>query len=222
MYQIGIISKPGRELFRVRAELGKAGLYTLHTFTDAVTSIQSLRKGTLDAVAVILPQFGREQMTLVSKLRSFQPQLPLLFLSEMPHPEVQAQVLDVGRAILVSYESDLNDLPGLLSKLIRQVPVRNRSHRRSRALQTASLTVEGSESKVHSCVLDLAGGGARLRAFAHDLKVGQMVKLQIPLSFLKKSYEVTAEVVWAVQEKTSEDRPTASQLSGLRFVSVRG
>lgn len=222
MYQIGIISKPGRELFRVRAELGRHGYYSLLTFTDAISSIQSLKKGQLAAVAVVLPHFSDEQLSLVSKLRAFQPNLPLMFLSEAPLPEVQEKVRAIGNAILVSYEVDLADLSGLLMKIIKGQPVFNRNYKRSRALQSASLKTTFAENPVHSCVLDLAGGGVRLRAFAHELKVGEQVTLKIPLSFLRKTYEVTAEVVWAYKEKVSDDRPTASQLSGLRFTSVRG
>lgn len=222
MYQIGIISKPGRELFRVRAELGRHGFYTLHTYTDALSSVQSLKSRELSAVVVILPQFSEEQMALVDKLRSFRTNLPLMFLSEAPLPEVQEKVRAVGNAILVSYDTDIQDLSGLLMKIIKGHKVYNRNYRRSRALQSASLMVGQTQNLVHSCVLDLAGGGVRLRAFAHELKVGEKVKLKIPLSFLKKSYEVTAEVVWARLEKATDDRPTTSQLTGLRFLSVRG
>jgi hypothetical protein len=222
MYQIGIISKPGRELFRVRAELGRHGIYSLHTYTDALSSIQSLKRGELSAVAVVLPKFTEDQLSLVGKLRAFQPKLPLIFLTEAPLPEIQEKVRSVGHAILVSYETDLDDLSGLFLKIIKGQNVFNRGYKRSRALQSASLIVGQAESLVHSCVLDLAGGGVRLRAFAHELKVGDKVRLKIPLSFLRKSYEVTAEVVWAHMERVSEERPTASQLTGLRFIEVRG
>lgn len=221
MFQIGIISKPGRELFRVRAELSRNGYYTLHTYTDALSSVQSLQQGELSAVVVVLPKFSEDQLALVSKLRALQPRLPLVFLSEAPQPEIQDKVRAVGNAILVSYGTDLQDLSGLLLKVINGQKVHNRSYRRSRALQSASLLVGSAQSLVHSCVLDLAGGGVRVRAFAHELKVGDRVKLKIPLSFLKKTYEVTAEVVWAHLEK-SEERSTPSQLTGLKFISVRG
>ncbi len=71
MYKIGIISKPGRELTTVRAELSPYGYFSIDTFTDAPNAVSILKTQTLNSLVIILESFTLKQLDLVRKLGIF-------------------------------------------------------------------------------------------------------------------------------------------------------
>lgn len=220
MYQIGIISRAGRELTLARAELGQYTYFRTQSFTDAPNAVSVLKSKKLDALVVIVDSFQQKQLSLIDKIRAFHTGLPILFLTAVAHPEMQDQVLKVEKSILLGHHTDLSDLGGIIIRLIKGQKVYNRHYKRQRALQSAA--IESDDRIAHGCILDMASGGARLRAFKNEYQKGDKFTLKIPLPYLKKTYVVRAEVIWSAQEPVTVSHPTSSQIMGLKFLSVAG
>ena len=230
MYQIGLISRPGRDLFCVRAEISRYTYFSIQTFTSAPSAVSVLKTRKLNALVVLLDQFTEKQILLLHKIRHFHPDLPMVFLTPTPLPDIQERMLREPRTILLSTHGDLSDLGGILVRLVNGRRVYNRNFARKKALQSVALHKSDNEFLGHGCFVDLASGGARLRAFDREYKKGDTFQVKVPLPFVKKTYTVNAEVVWAQKDAITGPavggalgaEMTRSQMVGLRFMSVNG
>lgn len=222
MYKIGIISKPGRELTTIRAELSPCGFFQIDTFTDAPNAVSVLKARSLSSLVIILDTFSLKQLELVRKIRHFHPMLPMAFMARHMDFEAQKQALRIPGVIALSSQIDVSDLKGILVRMINGKSVQNRSDRRQLTMQTASIGLSEKDLLESGCLLDLASSGARLRTFKNEYVRGDKIKLKIPLAFMRKTYEVSAEVMWAKNEQISDTHPSKSRLLGLKFISVSG
>ncbi len=136
--------------------------------------------------------------------------------------DAQKQALKLPGVIALSSQIDISDLRGILVRMINGMKVQNRIDRRQTTMQTASIELLETELVDSGCLLDLASSGARLRSFKNQYTRGDKIKLKIPLTFLRKTYEVDAEVVWSQKEPITDTHPSKSQLLGLRFIAVSG
>ncbi len=221
MYQIGIISKPGRDLSRVLSELSR-GRFQIHIFTDAPNAVSKLKERTLNSLVVILDNFTVKQLELADKIRDLHASIPMVFVSSNIDFDAQKQALKIPSVISLGINSEIMDLNGILVRMNMGLKVWNRSDRRQPTLQPASIKTSDRGVDSNGCILDLAARGARLRSFRNEYSKGDKIRLKIPLTFLCKTYEVDAEVVWCRKETVTSSHPTESQLMGLRFLSVMG
>lgn len=221
MYRIGIISKPSRDLFRVRAELGRNTSFKIEGYTDAPNAVSVLKENSLQGLVVIVEEFTEKSLGLVNKIRQLHSNLPVIFVANKLTEENQKKALKWPSVIAVHGDTELSDINGIMNRMIRGQKVYNRIDKRQKTMQIATVEVQGQEYD-RGCILDLASKGARLRSFKLGYKRGDKLRITIPLSFLRKSYKVEAEVVWSYTEPITNTHPTESSLLGLKFISVLG
>ena len=221
MYSIGIVAKTGRDLYRVRAALSDERNIKVEVFTDAHAAVTALKNNHLHTLIVLLENFHMKHVNLVGRIRALRTGIPLVFLASSVDPEAQVKVNALPGAIAMSTTGeDLSDLSGILLKLASGARVYNRISKRHRTMQTGSLHLDGKYPRP-ICILDLAIDGARVRTFEEAPKVGEKMRITIPLSYLKKEYAVTAEVVWSRSERVP-GVSTQSHMLGFRFTNVHG
>lgn len=221
MYRIGIISKPNRDLFQVRAELGKYTSFKIEGYTDAPNAVSVLREKSLNGLVVIVEEFTEKSLGLVTKIRQLHANLPIVFVANKLSEDNQKKARKLSAVIAIRSESELTDIIGIMNRMIRGQKVFNRVDKRQKTMQIATVEFNGREHD-RGCILDLASHGARLRSFKLGYKRGDKLRITIPLSFLRKSYRVEAEIVWAYTEPVTNSHPTESSLLGLKFISVLG
>jgi hypothetical protein len=216
MYQIGIVSKKSHLLVQVQALLGKDFELNPHVFLKAEALMDRLEAKNLDGVILSFPMFGPAQKKIVDGALTLYPKLPILVIAETVGPSARRQMKSIGAHVFLKEMGRLDEVPGIMKKLIRNKPICSRNHERFVAQQNASVKTEGG--LYAGRVVNLGRGGLMVKTFRSNVETNSLVKVEVPGVIPGSSRVVSGEVVW-IQEDLHNHNRTATQVLGIRFIS---
>jgi hypothetical protein len=215
MYQIGIISQPSRSLILIQSVLHQAKGFETSTFTQPWRAAHALQKHRFDALVFHSEKTGVNLDVLNRRIRKIYPQNPIAYI--VTHDKGQELRLpkDDASAVVIDYETETYDAPGIIEKLMSGASVFNRSTRRFATAQNA-VVVSGAEDRSGARLINLGLRGAQLRVFGRDLRKGDKVQLQVSLGSLNRQRMVSARVIWTLQDNQAGSNSTPLRV-GLEF-----
>lgn len=219
MYQIGILTKPDRFLLRVRSALAQSDQFKAVVLDRASDSVEILNSQSLDGIIVVLDSFEDLPLEIVRKIRLLFQIKPMIITGQKPPLDLVREVSKMKNTILMSSESEVDNISLALQKMFSGKSVKNREFKRHKTMQSATL-VGSKHPRAAALLLDLAVGGAQVRSFSGDWKRGDHLDLHIPLPSLNKIHLLKSEVVWVREERILTQEKVSSMRLGLRFVDV--
>lgn len=215
MYKIGVLARPGRDLIIARTEIHKNHLFEVKAYTNAFRAAQGLKTQEYSALVMVADKFGSTQAEIVHQIKKRFPELPLVVVTDGPDFDLKQQVIKYQKAIVLDAKTEMRDVPGVLAKMLKNLPVVVRDKQRYRTSQQASL--RDSQTTIYpSWLFNLGPTGAQLRVFGKNLKKGEQVRLNVFLPSLNKEHQVMGEVVWINADRVDEGK--TSQMVGVRFL----
>lgn len=219
MYRIGILSRPGRNLAIASTELHKSPFFLVKSYTNAFRAARALKEQEYDALVMICEEFLGTQVEVVNQIKNRFPELPLVIVAYHTDFELKGSVVNFKKTIVLDAKSEMQDVPGVLIKMLNNQPVFNRFSKRFKTSQSASLHNNHTQSIHPSWLFNLASKGAQLRVFGKNLKQGEIVNLKIFLPQLNKEHQVQGVVVWASETKhENEGTLKNAQMVGMQFL----
>lgn len=94
--------------------------YSVHMVDDAAEAVEYLVNNDSALVILDLARMGREGLELIEKLRTVQPQVPLLAIFSRQNPAIAAEALKAGLADFVTQPLDLGALAFRIRVLLAQ------------------------------------------------------------------------------------------------------
>lgn len=218
MYQIGILSKPGKTLNTVYSELKKSQFCKPEIFTDSFSMVKALKNDYFNALIILTEDFKPSHIKIIQQIKSRFSKLPILVVTKKPSVAAKIKLVDYKKTILLNLATEIKDMNGIVIKMINDMHVIPRLANRYRTAQPARFKVEST--RTHSAyMLDLARDGACFRLFNKRLAKGDQIQIEVPLPDLKKTHFVQGEVVWEKLEKLKNEASASSQKVGIRFIS---
>jgi hypothetical protein len=218
MYKIGILSKEGRSLTITRAEIAKSPFFEPLIYVNSLKFVKALKQNALQALVILTEEFRPNHINIMRQVKTHFPNTPIVIVTEKFDQKYKIQLVDFKKTILINFKYELQDLNGILLKLINNLHVIPRLASRFPAAQMARVQID--RDKVHSAwVLNLAQDGACFRVFNKRLHLGDKIRIEIPLPDLKKTHIIQGKIVWEKLEKLKNDVTSNSQMVGIQFVS---
>ncbi len=215
MFKIGVLARPGRDLVLARTEIHKNHLFEVKSYTNAFRAAQGLKSQEYSALVMVADTFGSTQAEIVHQIKKRFPELPLVVVTDGPDFDLKQQVVKYKKAIVLDAKTEMRDIPGVLAKMLKNLPVVVRDNQRYRTSHQVSL--HNSDSGIcPSWLFNLGTKGAQLRVFGKSLKKGDQVNMQVFLPLLNKEHQVLGEVVWSVADRADEKK--TAQMVGVRFL----
>lgn len=219
MYQIGILSKPGRSLTVIRSEINKGPFFEPRVYTRSFNFVQALKNNKFDAFVVLCDEFKPQNLKVVEQIKSYFPNLPVLIVAEQCTSELKIKITDYKKAIILNTSTEAKDIRGILLKMINNFHVIPRLAQRYQTAQTAKIQV--ADSKAHTAwVVNLAQDGACFRVFTPSFQKGDKIRIEVPLPQLQKTHVLVGEVMWEKLEKMPNEAYARAQKIGVRFVEA--
>lgn len=217
MYHIGILSKQGKPLNIAYNEIRKSPFFKPKVFTDSFSLVKALKNGAFDALIILTDEFKPSHIKIIQQVKKRFNELPVMVITEKPSLAAKIKLVDYHKTILLNLGTETKDINGIIIKLINDMHVIPRLSNRYKTAQPARFKIEAG--RTHSAyMLDVAKDGACFRIFNKHLSKGQKVRIEVPLSDLKKTHMVQGLVVWQKLEKLKNEPVATSQKVGIRFL----
>lgn len=226
MYQIGIISQPSRSLILIQSILHQAKGFETSTFTQPWRAAHALQKHSFDALVFHSEKTGVNLDVLNRRIRKIYPQRPVAYI--VTHEKGQELRLpkNDNSAVVIDFATELYDAAGIIEKMMNGSAVFHRSTRRFVTAQNAVVVSEDAQ-RSGARLINLGLRGAQLRVFGRDLKKGDQVQLEVPISSMNRQRIVPARVIWTMLDHKAQDlgfapssNGTAPLRVGLEFTSA--
>lgn len=219
MYQIGILSKSGSALTKVRSAVSKSQFLEPRVFTNANEFIGALKNNNFKAFVLNNDEFKDSHIKVIQQIKKFFPTLPIIIVVEKAYPELKAELAKFKKCILLNISTELQDITGVLMKLIHNVKVSPRYSNRYKTAQSARVKL-GSDTTHSAWIINLAQDGACFRVFNHKFKKGDTIRIEIPLPQLKKTHIIMGKIVWEKPDRINSEFTSFSQKIGIHFEPV--
>ncbi len=222
MYRIGIIAQPGKGLASLHSLLHQAPRFETSTFTQPWRAAHALQKQKFDALVFHSERTGIELETLHQRIRKLYPIKPIAYVLNFSKDQDWNLPGTDTNSLLLDYTSELQDLPGVLQKLIVGQPIHHRACRRFLTAQNATV-VATDDQRIGARLLNLGLRGAQVRVFNHSINKGDVVYLEVMTAPAARQRSVQATVAWSRMDKTSgganksSNSKSAIYLVGLEF-----
>lgn len=218
MYQIGILSKPGRSLALVRGQISKNPELNGRTYTSTLNFIRSFKKHNFDALVIVCEVFKLENMQVINQIKSQFPDVPIAVVADRCSYETKTQFVYVDKATLLDRRDDLPDIGGILLKMIQDQAVRPRRLTRHPVDQKAVLRWIGKDRKLSAQTVNMTEKGACFSITDPTFKKGEKISIEICLPQLNKSHLLNGEIVWENIEKGKGRFGSDLQKIGVKFL----
>lgn len=216
MYQIGILSKAGASLTRVRSYISKSPLLDPKAFVNSNDFMLSLKQNNFKAFVLNNDEFKESHIKIIYQIKKYFPDLPIIIVAEKTYPGLKSQLAKQNKCILLNYQTELQDINGILMKMINNHTVSPRLCNRYKTAQPAKLKL-GDQPAYSAWILNLAQDGACFRVFHHKFKKGDMIRVEVPLPQLKKTHVIQGKIVWEKADKINTEYTSFSQRIGIHF-----
>lgn len=211
-------------LRRIRTVLANPLRYSAREFLTLDDVKAKLSSYPFDVLLTRFPRFGDEQIKIVERLRLLWPEAPLITLAPCVLPSTRYQVRGIPHHKLLDDETELEDLPAVISGLLENDGNKQRLH--SRNMRSGEVQIFGDEGrwKVEAEFLDFAQMGARLSV---ESPIPFERKMRVQICYRSsmdptRMHRIESQVVWA--GKTSSKLETwmtgARQEIGVRFIAA--
>lgn len=148
---------------------------------------------------VHLTQITERSLQGIEQIRSPFDLPVIIFTSKISDTEIELtkkfkRYYILGRPFLA------RDVLGIAYKMIQNTVPKQQVQRRYTTNQSTELQVVGTDSNVPAKIINLSLTGAKINLdIDSDWSEGDLIKMNIPLSKLKKQHSVHAKVVWVEQ-----------------------
>ncbi len=219
MYQIGILSKPGRTLTVIRSEVNKGPFFEPRVYTRSLNFVHALKNNKFDAFVVVCDEFKPQNLKVIEQIKHYFPHMPIIIVAEQCSPELKIKITNYKKSIILNALTEAKDIRGILLKMINNFHVLPRLAQRYQTAQSAKIKM--SDSKMHTAwVVNLAQDGACFRVFTPTFQKGDKIRIEVPLPQLQKTHILTAEVMWEKLEKMPNEAHARAQKIGVRFLDA--
>ena len=221
MYQIGIVSKNSKRLLQIQSELDQSFVLKPKVQLWADQVIDGLQAKSLDGLIIALNTIGPSQVRLIEQFRDAFEGLPLIVMGEMIGPSALKSIENLAPNIVVKHAGDVDQVPGIMEKLLNGKAVKPREHPRYTVATAVSIQSRDKKEVLVGSgrLMNLGVGGGRVRIFGRKFKVGEKCYVEVPTNIAGFSKRMPVEIVWTKDEAplgSSSD----SQLIGLQFAST--
>ncbi|HEX4924319.1 MAG TPA: PilZ domain-containing protein, partial [Bdellovibrionales bacterium] len=190
--------------------------YQIDWVRTSQQATETLAKNPPDMVIINVDHFNQQKQTLALQLRQMGYGFPILFLCNSGARLFSKISRRLGHTGIIEKPCSERELVGVIEKLRQGKRVAMRSYRRYETDQLADIEFWNTGRKIDGQMHNLSLGGAQVSVRDSNVRVGDVLKLNVNLEKLSKRHEVNATVVW----KGDYDPLTQSSQVGLKFVKT--
>ncbi|MDZ4660957.1 MAG: PilZ domain-containing protein [Pseudomonadota bacterium] len=180
------------------------------TVETVLTESDMMKYLVLNSVSVIILNFDtvtQQRLQMAKDLRTLGNTSAIVVLAPTLENSLLKKTEKVTKSTVIQKPVRRNDLIGVIQKYILEQSVSQRHHERYHTDAPTQIESFGSEGKTSSRMLNVSRTGAYLQcADSPGFAVGDLVRVDVQLSDLKKVRSVHAKVVWISQEGETDDR----------------
>lgn len=216
MYRILLISRFSQETLHLKNAMAVYPQYQIDWVRTPQQATDTLAKNAPDMVIINVDHFNQQKQALALQMRQMGLGFPILFLCNSGARLFSKVSRRLGHTGILEKPCGERELIGVIEKLRQGKRVAQRSYRRYETDQHADIEFWNSGRKIEGQMHNLSLGGAQLSVRDSNVRVGDVLKLNVDLEKISKRHEVNATVIW----KGEYDPLTQSSQVGLRFVKT--
>ncbi|MCC6277638.1 MAG: PilZ domain-containing protein [Oligoflexia bacterium] len=211
-----LVSRKTDDAFRIKTEVERNKLYKVELEESASGAIEKIKEGDVHCLVFNFESFKTTKMPLVKSLREAGYTFPIIVFAEYVQKESLLEMAKLTKAVVIERPFEPKDVWGICEKLVQGYDVPQRVHRRFYTNQTAVFEKVVSGELVQGRIYNLSKGGAYIEVTEGKVGLGDLVKVEIHLDKVSRSYNVDAQVVWTSQKGGWLGKPAA----GVRFITA--
>ncbi len=211
-----MVSRHNRYLLKVQAELSSDFELQSQIFLRSEQALKHLENQKIDAFVLCFEMMGMPQVQIVKTLLEIYPNLPIVVLSNNFGPSARRVLMGYSKVFLKNF-TQLEEMPGIVKKMLRNKKVKERAYLRYQV--ETLISVNGNGVYKTGRALDISSGGLRARAFDSNIREGDLVQLEFSTSSGLSCRQVQGRVIWVRSENNTEPRSMRSQTLGIQFMN---
>lgn len=198
--QILLIGKRNEEIVALKQQLSRNTGYEVELASLAQRAIQRITTGRIDLCVFNFELFTKDKIKMATDLRTLGYEFPVLVLSRIIAMDAYEAIQNMHHTILLEKPFEHKDLTGICDKMISNLPVSQRHHRRFYTNQFASVAPFKGGAAIDAKLYNLSRGGAYIETPKDTVKTGDVVQLNIQLQEVYRKYNVNAKVIWTKKD----------------------
>lgn len=199
MYQIGIVGKPTRKRFQIVNQLEGSQTFRVRLFSDMQEAKKYLKGEFLSGLILIEETLEDDLIETMDEIIHENQDLAVLCVLSSLTLEQKNDFLtyNIQGASLLDFNRELEDLKGVVRRMLSGDRPVLRSHYRHSVSTRATLISERSRSIQRIQLVDLSKGGLQARLLdVKQLKKGDRVQIQVPFEQKNGHHLVIGRVAW--------------------------